>query len=44
VVLLNLSWCVIIVFKINRYAPDYPGLAGKDLIPKGTITDILGSA
>ena len=25
------------VFKIHRYPPDYPGLAGKDLTPKGVI-------
>ena len=25
------------VFKIHRYAPDYPGLAGRDLTPKGVI-------
>ena len=25
------------VFKIHRYAPDYPGLAGRDLTPKGFI-------
>ncbi|MCP4155700.1 MAG: hypothetical protein GY757_48695 [bacterium] len=25
------------VFKIRRYAPDYPGLAGRDLTPQGTI-------
>jgi hypothetical protein len=27
------------VFKIHRYAPDYPGLAGRDLSPKGLLTD-----
>jgi sugar lactone lactonase YvrE/formylglycine-generating enzyme required for sulfatase activity len=27
------------VFKIYRYAPNYPGLAGKDLTPKGTIIE-----
>jgi len=26
------------VFKIHRYSADYPGLAGKDLSPKGLIT------
>ena len=26
-----------------RWAPDYPGLAGKDLSPKGTITQFHGS-
>jgi len=26
------------VFRAYRYGPDYPGLAGKDLTPKGTIT------
>lgn len=25
------------VFKIHRYAPDYPGLAGRDLTPQGVI-------
>jgi len=25
------------VFKIHRYAPDYPGLAGRDLTPRGVI-------
>jgi len=25
------------VFKVYRYAPDYPGLAGRDLTPKGTV-------
>ena len=25
------------VFKVARYAPDYPGLAGRDLTPKGLI-------
>jgi hypothetical protein len=25
------------VFKVRRYAPDYPGLAGQDLTPKGPI-------
>jgi hypothetical protein len=25
------------VFKIHRYAPDYPGLVGRDLTPKGVI-------
>jgi len=27
----------------RRYAPDHPALAGRDLIPKGTITEIYGS-
>ena len=27
-----------------RWAPDYPGLAGKDLSPKGPITEFHGSA
>ena len=26
-----------------RWAPDYPGLAGKDLSPKGPITEFHGS-
>lgn len=25
------------VFKVHRYAPDYPGLTGRDLTPKGVI-------
>jgi len=25
------------VFKVHRYAPDYPGLKGRDLTPKGAI-------
>ena len=25
------------VFKVERYAPDYPGLRGRDLSPKGVI-------
>ena len=25
------------VFKVRKYAPDYPGLAGHDLTPKGTV-------
>ncbi len=25
------------VFKIHRYEPDYPGLAGRDLTPKGPV-------
>jgi len=25
------------VFKVHRYAPDYPGLVGRDLTPKGVI-------
>jgi len=25
------------VFRVRRYAPDYAGLAGRDLTPKGTI-------
>ena len=25
------------VFKVRRYAPDYAGLAGRDLTPKGVI-------
>ncbi|MBW1766901.1 MAG: aryl-sulfate sulfotransferase [Deltaproteobacteria bacterium] len=28
------------VFRCHRYGPDYPGLAGKDLTPKGPITEI----
>jgi len=27
------------VFKIHRYEPDHPGLAGRDLSPKGLLTD-----
>jgi len=26
-------------FRAYRYGPDYPGLAGKDLTPKGTIAE-----
>ena len=26
------------VFRCTRYGPDYPGLAGKDLTPQGTLT------
>jgi hypothetical protein len=25
------------VFRVHRYAPDYPGLAGRGLTPKGVI-------
>ena len=25
------------MFKVHRYAADYPGLAGRDLTPKGVI-------
>ena len=25
------------VFRVTRYAPDFPGLVGRDLTPKGTI-------
>ena len=25
------------VFKVHRYEPDYPGLAGRDLTPQGVI-------
>ncbi len=28
------------VFRAARYAPDYPGLAGKDLVPMGQITEV----
>jgi hypothetical protein len=28
------------VFRAHRYGPDYPGLAGRDLKPKGKITEI----
>ena len=28
------------VFRIARYAPDYAGLEGRDLIPMGKITEI----
>ena len=28
------------VYRSYRYAPDYPGLAGKDLTPKGTIEQV----
>lgn len=26
-----------VTFRVSRYAPDYPGLQGKDLTPKGTV-------
>ena len=29
------------IFKCHRYAPDFPGLKGKDLVPLGTITEIF---
>jgi len=29
------------IFKCARYAPDYPGLAGKDLTPMGQITELF---
>jgi hypothetical protein len=29
------------VFKCQRYGLDYPGLAGKDLTPIGTLTELL---
>ena len=28
------------VFRAARYAPDYPGLSGKDLVPMGQITEV----
>ncbi len=31
------------VFKCQRYAPDYPGLQGKDLTPMGTLTEIFAA-
>ncbi len=31
------------VFKCQRYSPDYPGLAGKDLTPRGTLTEIFSA-
>jgi hypothetical protein len=30
------------VFRALRYAPDHPALAGKDLTPKGKITEVEG--
>ncbi len=30
------------VFRSHRYAPDFPGLAGKPLVPQGTITKPAG--
>jgi hypothetical protein len=30
------------VFRCYRYGPDYPGLAGLDLTPRGKITDRAG--
>ncbi|MYF70297.1 MAG: hypothetical protein F4181_10200 [Proteobacteria bacterium] len=32
------------IFKCQRYAPDYPGLNGKDLTPRGTITEYFSEA
>ncbi len=32
------------VFKVQRYAPDFPGLVGRDLTPKGTIESVGGQA
>ena len=31
------------LFKCARYAPDYPGLAGRDLTPMGQITEVFTS-
>lgn len=31
------------IFKCARYAPDYAGLAGKDLTPMGQITELFTS-
>ena len=32
------------IFKCRRYAPDYPGLEGRDLRPKGLLTEIFPAA
>lgn len=32
------------VFKVQRYSPSYPGLAGKDLTPRGTVEHYAGTA
>ena len=32
------------IFKCQRYSPDFPGLEGRDLTPKGTITEYLPEA
>jgi len=32
------------VFRVNRYPTNYPGLAGKDLTPRGTIETYTGAA
>ena len=32
------------IFKCQRYSRDYPGLEGKDLTPRGTITEYLSDA
>ena len=32
------------VFKVHRYATNYPGFAGKDLTPRGTIETYTGAA
>jgi len=31
------------VFRAHRYGPDYPGLTGKDLTPKGPITEVFSN-
>ncbi len=32
------------IFKCQRYSPDFPGLEGKDLTPKGRITELFPEA
>ena len=32
------------VFQAHRYGPDYPGLKGKDLTPKGQIAEDIKDA
>ena len=32
------------IFKCQRYSPDFPGLEGKDLTPKGKITEFFSEA
>jgi hypothetical protein len=30
------------VFRAHRYSPDHPAFAGKDMTPKGKITEVMG--
>jgi len=29
------------IFKCHRYSPDFPGFDGRDLTPKGLITELF---